>query len=414
MSKSIELDKKKYNKIFKSPSTKSVFVYIWDNSNLESQQFLSQWNILSDADEYRDIATYADVLCSKNLELCHQFDRKEIPRLLWYETPQSTPEIYNGRLHINSVTQYLRNITASPIIKVRKSKYSPFISKQIQENLNPDLNDGEYFLFNISTNDKDSIEIAKQIAKNMKFLPTQIFLLKDKSLHAPYLTSHKGNKTFKMMETLTYQNAEAFIIRRNIPFLTHYTQAISDISFKYKIPFAVFVRPDEFGPIIKPFAEVVENYMAVTQTNCILSPSICRYINQKPKDYGYIAFLNRSSYTFWVYDKPLDEKYIDSFVEDIVNHQLTGYGPGIWLKPFVKPVNFYYSMRERGGMPFYTIQIPLCFATILFCFIVYKRADTIVWYVDWVKAKQEEKRKRIEYYAELERQKKNRLKLKNR
>lgn len=414
ISGSIEINKKTYANYFGKKHNKAIFAYIWDNKIDSSQQFINQWSALSDAEEYNEHITFVDVPCHKNTELCLKFETEKIPSLIWYENSQSPPNIYNGKLVINEITAFLRNVTASPIIKLTRGRYARPIKEQIQSALNTDINDGEYFIFNISSSDKDSIKIAKDMATKFKYLPAQFFLYKDKSMHAPYLTSHKGAKTFKLNEQFDDRNIEAFIIRRNIPLLAQYTNTISDISFNYKIPIAIFVKPNEFGPKIEPYAEVIENYMAVTQTNCILTPSICSYVNQKPKDYGYIAIVNRSSYTFWIYDKPLDEKYIDSMVEDIVNHQMKGYGPGIWIRPFVKAVNFYYSLRERGGMPFYTIEIPLCFATILFCFAIWYKSDSIVFYTNWFKSIQEEKRKRREYQAELERQKKNRLNLKNR
>ena len=428
-STSFYLSNKNYTTVFDNSSTKSIFLYTFNNFCENCKNYDLIWETVSNMPNYNEQVVFASINCEKEEKLCKKYNLNynQNPSFYWFSTPILSFELFTDNISIENLTNFIDSKLKSPLIKIKKQKSVEMLEQTINNKYRNSSKYDQYFIFNVSSKEnKENIQLIERITSHFKYLPVLYFFVNDTystSYHPPILhifapkTDRKTNiddeyGRIVMKNDFTYENIEKFIRVRSFHRLAQHSPMFDDFSLKYKVPIAIFVQPDSEGKNVDEYANITEHYMLTTQTTCIINPYICRYCNQWPKDgKPYLAVVNRSTRTFWVFDKDFNDIDISHFIDDAYEHQLKGYGPGPSIIGNV--LNFYYELRERGGMPYYTAHVPIMVFTILGSIFLYVSGDSIAGKYKILVARREAERKQREKIAEIERQKRNRNKLKN-
>ena len=424
----INLTKKNYHDIFNSTSKKSIFLYFQGNQSLSLIN--RDFEFISSIQNYQKYINFVSIDCNKEKQLCSsKFSFvTSFPSFFWFDSAKSPYEEYKDYYKKELFIKFIDEHIGDNLIKLKKLKNISSLIEIINNKYRNDQLYDLYFVFNISYNEnKKSITTMKAVTRHLSYLPVLFFFVNDTQseeyhkpiLHtfAPHTNIRISNDPFldkiiAMQGEFTYENVEKFIRTKSIHKLSQHSPMIDELSIKYKIPVAVFVNYDSEGNDIERFANITERIMLTTQTTCKINPYICRYCNQWPKNNKtYLAVLNRSIRTFWVYDKTFDENELMHFMDDVNDHHLKGYGPGPSV--FGNFLSFFYDMRERGGMPYYTAHVPIMSLVIVGSILLYVFSGSIAEKYKALMARREAERRQKEKIAELERQKRNRNNLKN-
>lgn len=414
-SSSIILSEENYSRVFNTSSLNSVFVYVYDSWCKECEKIELIWNNVSENAVFNKNINFASLNCDSNKKLCKEkFDPDNFPSFYWFNGANSAYELYSGNITDADISSFIKNELKHPIKMLKKVENFTDLRSAIKKTKNLNNYD-QSFIFNISSSDNSYLKLAKQVTRKLKELPVLFFFVNDtiNAHHEPILHTISGTERIIMESDFTAENIESFIRRKSFPLLAQFSTSIDEYCKLNKIPVAIFVHPDEELSNVTETAQIIERYMITTQTNCIINPYVCRYCNQWPKNgKGFIAVLNRSSRTFWVFDKEYDRNDINHFVDDISEHQLKGYGPGPGVIGNV--LSLYYDLRERGGMPYYTAHVPIIVLTVIGAITLHFTGDKIAAKYESIMEIREAERTRKEQIAELERKKRNRMRMKGR
>ena len=382
--------------LFFDPSKIPIFVEIWDQWCPHCRHFRPQWEQLTDDPRFKDKILFLAANCgSSRSKFCKMFPGDETPRFFYFDNGQSDARPYSGSPQYEEISTFLSQQLNGPFVELHYTDDFNAVTQEIQK-YHEKNKKNQILLFNISEDDEFSFNIASAAVDKVRHLPITFFLFKDrKSSHEPIISVQGRNIDYfdTTKQDFTEENIVKYIKQKSLPFLSIFTDMSLYYSSQNHIAVAAFVLPQKkgAGANLKPYAEALNNYFPTLQTTCDISRSLCNYVNEKPKNDGFIAIVNRSERYFWVYKKEYTIDGINKWAKGILDKTVKPYGPGPGKIGFV--LNVYYTLRERGGLPYYIIHIPIFIMIILILVLIWALADAVIFRIRLKKAEKEMKRR---------------------
>lgn len=390
-SKYIKLTHENVKDVF-GQTSKSIFLEVMSPWCPHCHQFQPTWEKLSSTKEFQNRVIFATLDCHKKNNLCLPYDTSITPSFYWHDSPKSWPLPYLGSHSYESIASFIKKQFKSPL---------PELSAKLFDKFTQNVSTIPFFYFNISKSDKESLDIATQVAKDVQHLEIKVgyFPVENDSIPQLFL-HHKEHDPIKYQGLWEKDKIVEWINSHQIAFLDYMCPSLHIKLLKKELGVFLYLMPknhsynnqslsllSEIGLGLSEKAPVVRLFCHVYQTTC-------GYLGVKtPASKIQLIYLNFTNKTFYKYpqpfefnDIPSDEEKLKDYQDKkvkILNHwrdsvvsnaiDVKSYAQGPGVGHFRQFKDYYFNSRAVGGFSFYIMLLPylICFiCIIIFIFIV--------------------------------------------